>query len=99
MAQGIHRHPITFYEELIDLFHAPRDHWVHLNSSGLVNRVFDKPHSEELELGNQSPILGHALERMWTPMFGCFSPQPTVEGVNQDITCMVVVASAHNHSW
>ena len=84
--QGIHRHQLSFYSHLLELFRAPPGHWIHYDDAGGVLQVFDGDHSEALELTNAMPQLGHVLERLWAPMFGCHHPlPPTFE------TCVIEV--------
>ena len=78
---GIHP-PLTappvslFRRYLLELFHAPPDHWIHLSSSGDVIKSYDGNHSEVLETSNAMPVMGHIMERMWAPMMGCHELQP-----------------------
>ena len=59
----------------------------------LCSQVFDGNHSEVLELSNARPILGHVMERLFTPMFGCFHTQGPAH-----MACMVDDASPGGES-
>ena len=86
--------PVSFFRRyMLELFHAPPDHWIHLSSSGDVIKSYDGNHSEVLELSNARPILGHVMERLFTPMFGCFHTQGPAH-----MACMVDDASPGGES-
>ena len=46
--------------------------FIHRNQDNTVHEVWGGGGSISPEVNNTSPMLGHIMERMWAPMFGCF---------------------------
>lgn len=67
--------PLAFYQQMLDMLHAPPGHWIHDDTAYITM----PKEVEDGEENNNNPLFGHVLERLWAPILGC--TEPSADGV------------------